>query len=114
MPGEGPTDGVIVCHGGHTGGYALYLKGRRLHYVHNVLGTQEFKVAADVELPCGPVLARFTFTPTDRFAGDVELWYGDVIEASEAAPHFSVNRGDAVRYDKLAEVLASLAPGGTP
>lgn len=30
--------------------------------------------------------------------------YGEVIEASDAASHFCVNRGDAVRYHKLAGV----------
>ncbi len=30
--------------------------------------------------------------------------FGEVIEASDAAPHFPVNRGDAVRYDKLAGI----------
>ncbi len=78
VPFEGPTDGVIVCHGGHTGGYALYVKGRRLRYVHNLLGTKEFVVAAEVDLPVGPVLARMTFTPAEGTAGDVALWYGDV------------------------------------
>jgi arylsulfatase A-like enzyme len=86
VPAEGPTDGVIVCHGGHTGGYALYLKDRRLRFVHNLLGTTWHTVAAEVELPAGPVLARFTFTPTERFAGDVELFYGDVPVGSGHLP----------------------------
>jgi len=33
--------------------------------------------AASVELPVGEVLVRATFTPIGRFAGGVELWYGD-------------------------------------
>jgi ureidoglycolate lyase len=37
--------------------------------------------------------------------------YGNVIEASEAASHFPVNRGDAVRYDKLAGVEVLDAAG---
>ena len=39
-PPTAPSDGVIVAHGGHSGGYALYLQGRRLHYVYNFLGTE--------------------------------------------------------------------------
>jgi ureidoglycolate lyase len=39
--------------------------------------------------------------------------YGDVIEASDAVQHFSINRGDAVRYHDLAEVDVS-AEGGRP
>ncbi len=78
MPADGPTDGVLVCHGGHTGGYALYIKDRRLRYVHNMVGRAEHRVVAEVELPAGPVLARLTFTPTGRNAGEVALFYGDV------------------------------------
>jgi arylsulfatase A-like enzyme len=75
---DGPTDGVLVAHGGHGGGYALYVAGRRLHYVNNTLGSSITTVSAEVELPTGEVLARCTFTPTGRFKGDIELWYGDV------------------------------------
>ncbi|MGH9084670.1 MAG: arylsulfatase [Acidimicrobiales bacterium] len=78
VPPDGPTDGVIVGHGGHSGGYAVYLGGRRLHYVHNLLGAEITTVSAEVELPTGAVLVRATFTPTGRFEGDLELWYGDV------------------------------------
>jgi arylsulfatase len=79
VPAEGePCDGALVCHGAHTGGYALYVKDRRLRYVHNLLGTAEFRVGAEVELPVGEVLARMTFTPIGRASGQVELWYGDV------------------------------------
>jgi arylsulfatase len=78
VPPDGPCDGLIVGHGGHSGGYALYLEGRRLHYVNNLLGAVLTTVSASEELPAGPVLVRATFTPTGLFAGDVELWYGDV------------------------------------
>ena len=71
-------DGVLVGHGGHGGGYALYLSGRRLHYVNNLLGSQLTTVSASVELPMGDVVVRASFTPSGRFQGDIELWYGDV------------------------------------
>jgi hypothetical protein len=35
-------------------------------------------VSAEVALPTGPVVTRIEFTPTGAFAGDVELFYGDV------------------------------------
>lgn len=37
--------------------------------------------------------------------------YGDVIEASDAVRHFSINRGDAVRYHDLAGVHVSAGGG---
>jgi arylsulfatase len=75
VPGDAdaPTDGIVVGHGGHSGGYALYLAGRRLHYVNNLLGAEITTVDAEVELPAGEQVVSATFTPTGRFAGDVEL-----------------------------------------
>ena len=75
VPSDAMTcDGILVAHGGHSGGYALYLADRRLHYVNNFLGAQHTTVSASVELPTGDVLARATFTPTGRFQGTLELW----------------------------------------
>ena len=74
----GDCDGIIVGHGGHSGGYALYLAGRRLHYVNNLLGAEVTTISAEVELPAGDQVVTATFAPTGRFAGDVELRYGDV------------------------------------
>jgi arylsulfatase A-like enzyme len=78
VPADGPCDGILVAHGGHSGGYALYLADRRLHYVNNLLGATHTTVSASVMLPVGDVLVRATFTPTGRFQGTLELWYGDV------------------------------------
>ena len=72
------ADGVVCAHGGPQGGYAVYVKGNRLHYVHNLLGAAAFTVSASVELPVGETAARVVFTPTGRFEGDVALFYGDV------------------------------------
>lgn len=84
VPAEGDCDGVIVCHGAHTGGYALYVQDRRVRFVHNLLGADLQRVGAEVELPAGPVLVRLRFTPTGRTAGTVELYYGDVPVGSGA------------------------------
>ena len=79
VPADGDVAGVLVAHGSHAGGYALYLRQRRLRYVYNFLGTDITTVSAEVELPVGPVVARATFTPGDhRFTGRVQLHYGDV------------------------------------
>ena len=78
--GDGAVDGVLVAHGSHAGGYALYLRGRRLHYTYNFLGTDLTTVSAEVELPAGPVVARLAFTPDpgNRLTGEAQLHYGDV------------------------------------
>ena len=78
VPATGDVQGCVVAHGSHSGGYALYLAGRRLHFVYNFLGTQITTISASVDLPAGPVVARAVFTPTGSFKGDMQLLYGDV------------------------------------
>jgi arylsulfatase len=78
VPTDANTDGVLVAHGAHSGGYALYLKARRLHFVYNFIGTDITTVSAEVELPTGPVVARLTFTPSEHAGGVARLHYGDV------------------------------------
>jgi len=75
VPTDGSCDGVLVSHGGHSGGYALYIAGRTLHYVNNLLGAELTTVTAGDNVPPGPVTVRAVFTPTGRFTGDIELWY---------------------------------------
>ena len=79
-PPTGAVDGTIVAHGGHSGGYAVYLQGRRLHYAYNFLGTEITVVAAEVELPGGERRgARSCVTQGEAGDGyDVALSYGDV------------------------------------
>ena len=71
-------DGVIVAHGGHAGGYVLFVEDRRLHYTYNFVGTTVTTVVAEVELPTEPVVVRATFTRNGFGGGEVELFYGDV------------------------------------
>jgi arylsulfatase len=75
---ESGAGGVLVCHGGHAGGYVAYVRDGRLRFGYNHLGSSLTTVSAEVALPTGPVVARIEFTPTGAFAGDVDLFYGDV------------------------------------
>ncbi len=86
IPATGNCDGIIVCHGGHAGGYALYIKGRRLHYVYNFLGSFSTVISASEELPVGDLLVRAVFNSTGRFRGDMNLYYGDVPMGSGSLP----------------------------
>ena len=46
---------MIVCHGGNTGGYTLFVKDGKLHYVHNYVGAQEFHIESNERVPEGKV-----------------------------------------------------------
>jgi arylsulfatase len=80
VPAEGDVSGAIVAHGGHAGGYVLYVRDRRLHYAYSFVGSTVTTVSAEVELPAGPTVARVLFRHSGRVGegGEVELYYGDV------------------------------------
>jgi arylsulfatase len=61
---EGGAEGVLLAHGARFGGYALYVKDRRLHYVHNYVGREEYRVSSGEELPAGKLRLRFEFEVT--------------------------------------------------
>ncbi|MCG2840562.1 arylsulfatase [Sandaracinobacter sp. RS1-74] len=50
---EGSANGVIINQGGIPGGWALYVKNRRLRYAYNHVGVTETIIAADAPIPAG-------------------------------------------------------------
>ncbi|MFP2931420.1 arylsulfatase [Pyxidicoccus sp. 3LG] len=60
------AEGVLLCHGGLTGGYSFFIKDRKLHYVYNFVGEQEFHIESAVDVPKGRAELRFEFEPTGR------------------------------------------------
>jgi arylsulfatase len=57
-------EGVLLAQGGNTGGFTLFIKDDRVHYVHNYVGDEEFHVTSDTTLPKGRSEIRFEFEPT--------------------------------------------------
>ena len=75
---ESGTAGVIIAQGGRFGGWTLYTKDGRLRFVYNVLGIDEFAVAADDRLPAGEHQVRMEFAYDGgglAKGGDVTLYY---------------------------------------
>ncbi|WP_338266279.1 arylsulfatase [Corallococcus caeni] len=58
------TEGVLLCHGGLTGGYTLFIQDRKLHYVYNYVGEREFHIESAVDVPEGRSELKFEFEPT--------------------------------------------------
>jgi arylsulfatase len=111
VPADGGVEGAIVCHGGPAGGYAVYAKDNRIHYVHNLLGATVTTVSASIPLPAGPVSARVVFTPTGRFQGDVALYYDDIPvgegHVARTTPITYGVEGFTVGYDRGAAVTSA-------
>lgn len=53
IPEKG-ADGMVVTQGGLTGGYGLYLRDNKVHFVYNMLAIERYTVTSD-ELPKGKV-----------------------------------------------------------
>jgi arylsulfatase len=117
VPASGDVAGAIVAHGSHSGGYVLFVRGRRLHYAYNFVGTEITVATANVELPAGRVVVRVAFSPSSTklgSGGDVALFYGDVpvgeATIARTTPLTYGSHGFAVGYQPGGPICADL-PG---
>lgn len=62
----GGAEGVLLAQGGVVGGYTLFVKDRKLHYVYNYVGEREFNLQSSDDVPEGRSLLRFEFEPTGK------------------------------------------------
>jgi len=78
LPASG-AEGVLACSGGEFGGWVLFLKDGKFHYVHNYLKLDEKHVASPGPAPSGKHTLAAHFTPTethlkpDYTIGDVSI-----------------------------------------
>jgi arylsulfatase A-like enzyme len=73
------AEGVLASFGGEFGGWSLFLKDGKLHYVHNYLKITEYELTSEKLVPVGKHMLSVHFTPTRKnvkpnyFSGDVVL-----------------------------------------
>ncbi len=65
IPEEG-AEGVLACSGGEFGGWTLFLKDARFHYVQNYLKLEQFAISSAEALPAGKHTLGVHVTPTDK------------------------------------------------
>ena len=58
---KGGAEGVIIAHGGHTGGWSLYVNNGQPKFAYNWLGREHYEVTAPKALPTGTVTLRWEF-----------------------------------------------------
>ncbi len=68
----GGAEGVLVAHGGRFGGYSLFIKEKKLYYVHNYVGVEEYRIFSTSDVPEGAFTVRYEFVKT----GDLDLKNG--------------------------------------
>ena len=68
---------MLACSGGEFGGWTLFLKDGKFHYVHNYLKLDEFYVSSAEVVPSRQAHAERPFH-ADREAPEARLLHGDV------------------------------------
>jgi arylsulfatase len=63
---KGGAEGVLICHGGNVGGYTLFVKDKKLQYVHNYVGAEEFHLVSNIDVPEGKAELRYEFEATGK------------------------------------------------
>lgn len=70
---KGHEEGVILCVGGMTGGFTMFIKSGRLFYDYNFLDGVYYTLASP-PLPEGETELKFNFIKTKAFGGTGELY----------------------------------------
>jgi hypothetical protein len=63
---KGGAEGVLLAHGGRTGGYAMFVKDQKLRFVYNFLNRDKFWLTSDQKVPEGEVELRYEFEPIGK------------------------------------------------
>ena len=87
---KGHEEGVIVCVGGMTGGFTMFIKGDRLYYDYNYLDGVYYTMASDL-LPEGETDLMFKFTKTKEFGGTGELYINGKKVAEKEMPQMHIS-----------------------
>ena len=101
---ENGAEGVLFCQGTAAGGYSLYIKEGRLHYVHNYVSRDAFSVSSPDRISAGTHELRFEFEPTGQpdmahgkgVPARLQLYVDRTLVATSDAPHttpFAFNPG---------------------
>ena len=93
IPEDG-AEGVLLCQGSAAGGYSLYMKDGKLHYVHNWVGRALYSVTTEADVPTGKHELRFEFEPTGEpdlphgkgAPGRMQLYVDGALVANAEAP----------------------------
>ncbi|MFA9400956.1 MAG: arylsulfatase, partial [Acidobacteriota bacterium] len=94
IPAAG-AEGVLLAQGSRHAGYTFFVKDGHLHYVHNFVGKDWFRVSSPSVLTSGEVTLRYEFKPTGApdptlgrgTPGRGQLYVDGTLVASEQLPH---------------------------
>jgi arylsulfatase len=105
----GGAEGILLAQGSSFGGYALFVKGGRLHYVHNFVGLEEHRLSSNVDVPAGEHTLAFRFAKTAEHQGTATL----LIDGA-AAGEMEIARFTPTRFSITGEGLCCGYDSGMP
>jgi arylsulfatase len=115
---DGGAEGTIIAQGGRFGGWSVYARGGVAKFVYNVLGINEFAIAATEPIPSGAHQVRVEFAYDGGGlgkGGTVTLYYdgnpvGTGKVAFTQAMIFSADETTDVGYESGTTVSSELTP----
>jgi arylsulfatase A-like enzyme len=108
LPSAG-VEGVLIAQGSLLGGWSLYMKDGRLHYVHNFLGIDETRISSDASLGPGEHALGFRFDKTGEHRGT-----GTLLVDGVAVGSIEIARFTPVRFSVSGAGLTCGLSGGLP
>jgi arylsulfatase len=108
---KGDEEGVIVCVGGMTGGFTMFIKDSRLYFDYNFLDGVYYTLKSP-RLPKGKTELKFNFIKTKEFGGTGELYVnGEKVDEADMpqmhistyslAETFDIGRDTGTQVSKL-------------
>jgi hypothetical protein len=88
----GGAEGVLVSQGSLLGGWSLYLKDGRLHWVHSFSRLEEHRVTSRAPVAPGARTLGFTFTRTGEHRGTGRLLVDGAVVGEGEIPRFTPTR----------------------
>src|SRR5262249_34404869 len=89
---EGGAEGILLAQGSILGGYVFFVRGGRLHYVHNFVGLEEHRLTSAADLTPGRHTLEFRFDKTDEHQGRCRLLVDGEAVAVGDIPRFTPTR----------------------
>jgi arylsulfatase len=89
---DGGAEGVLLAQGSIFGGYALFVRDGRLHYVHNFVGLEDHRVASSIEVTPGEHVLAFRFDKTGEHRGTGTLLIDGADVGAVDIPRFTPTR----------------------
>ena len=106
---DADVEGMLLAQGSMFGGYAFYVRGRRLHYVHNFGGLHEYRVSSDAELTGAERALAFRFEKTHEHRG-----IGTLVIDGQDAGSVEIERFTPTRFSITGEGLCCGYDMGMP